>query len=418
MHYFIRTYKEDERSNLARIDCKSINLTGNRTLFIFPGDMVVSFSEAQENDRGVQELVGLEGMAEKLDKLKKHANGLLKITKRILGGREALATDDIVLAAYPFDPSGTHLSEARKDYNRNPDGFFTENARKFVRDNLLELIVKEPQFKPHFKYSGDAPIRVGEKLTGTPYTTEELCNNMAHINIMGFSHGAVFAGEVCNCLKQYMRDVRYSEEDIKKALGQVNLLALSSVMQTSKPDAFYFNVVHFQSVNDSVIQKILPEFKEEVETKFKGKALPVIEIPNARSLRVICNTSTDITYFTNRGPDPRLTEHDAAAHQPRMIAAYRQRADNTTTVMVENVLRNMYFRDRKIDDISDYLLRTGLDGKDKVIVPANYDLERDLTHRERTLNDRTFVKFIRRVYEGYISEIIDEHKGIGNYKDL
>ncbi len=438
-------FERNREGALVSVKDGSLDFKEQRILVCLPGDYVssfpTSFLDSVDRDSYRQE-VGVD-IDDKEKEFKKAANGMLKMSERMLGGKSRLRqTDRIVMAAYPFDFSvgpRTSNAVARDKYNyKDPENYFSDYAKNFVENDLVKLI----GVRLKVKFGKGQPQVVGYKLQDDKHLpVEELSENMSRLTFMGFSHGAVFAGEICNCLKKIMREVGYEENAIKQSLKHVNVMAIASVAQTAKPETNYFTMVHFQAENDFRVKNILPDIKFSDAKKTK----PYLLKPADNCLRVIGKNQNIFDYFGYEEKENvfkhenELEERLADAHKKgykdvteaditqefhtlRAYGSIKKNSLNTVEIMTQNCLRNMFYRDVDINSIEQNLIRERARSPE---MPEQYknasldqidDVIKEDLAQHRNINESYVVQLMRSAYNEHIKDIVAEFRGEGIFK--
>ncbi len=397
----------DKNRKLVEVPNGSLDFSEGRILVCLPGDYVSSFGMKMEEDP--ERMSFVYGYGELKNNFQKHANGMLKITERMLGGKDKLdEKDKLMLAAYPYDLLDNKNLESRLEYNqKNPHGYYADYAETFTT-NIVGLIAKDPKLKDKVKLHKNGYMSYErKKLYGEKLDAETLDKNLSRLTFFGYSHGSVFSGEICNCLKVLMRDVGYEEDEIKRALKNVTTIAVASVAQVTTPEANYFTTVHFQAKNDAAAEGNFPGFEE----KHKDTRPIELYLHDPKTLQVVCENKSPIVYFKGASETALGKEIDPNFHTLRQYSAYKYKAENTIPVMIENATRNAFYRDKPFKDIYSLLSRNA----EKPDIKEGYYPRAEIKENS-ALNDRVLVKYTRRVFNHYIKDLVDEARGEGAFQ--
>lgn len=360
MKYYERKLTTNKSSEFLN-SVEKPNLLQEKVLFCFPTDEALGnkLKVFEDNvDIYSRSMHGYSGFSEAHSKefSESKINGFLKLSQRIVGGKNAIEHNTrLISIAYDDDVEGKKSIGNRVSYNSAPTTFYSLEAEQFVVENCLNLIASNPEVK--IKYKNDINnnnklIETGRTVKGEKLEIAEACKNISNLVMISGSRGTTFAGEVCNCLKKYMSDYGYEENEINEVLSNAKLVAIGSTMRTDVKDALLFKSLIIQAHNDKIVVGSVGE--ERFKKSLKKQQFPYLEKINDNILRLVIENPESVEYATYHSSNPFAQDSDVNdRHHIRLYAAYATNRNNFVPVIIENTIRNMLFSDenKKIEDL-------------------------------------------------------------------
>jgi hypothetical protein len=393
MKYYERKLESNKSSEFLN-SIEKPNLLTERILFCFPTDEALGnklkvFND--EHDLYSRSMHGYSVFSEAHSEqaAQSKINGFLKLAQRMVGGKKAIEENiRLISIAYDDDNEGTKSIENRVKYNANPQFYYSKEAEQFVVENCLNLIAENPEVKIKYKNdinNNNKPLEVGRTIKGERLSEELVSKNMSNLVILSGSRGTTFAGEVCNCLKKYMSDYGYNNEEVEKILGNAKLVAIGSTMRTDISDALLFKSLLIEAYNDKIVVGSIGE--QRFQKSLKTNNFPFVEKINENVLRLVIKNPESVEYATYHSKEPFSTDTDKNdRHHIRLYAAYANNRSNLVPVIIENTIRNMIFSTEN-KPIEEMLTRT----EPKLNIDNPTELEK-LRQQSGSIYNEAFIK--------------------------
>lgn len=172
------------------------------------------------------------------------ANGFAKLGQTLLGRAQVYSTDVQILGAI-YPKLKTTYKKLIEGYNQKAKAGNSQNYTDFSYD----LAVK--QFFPLVSNSRNT---IDGRIEYEKISTIQAMRNCRNINVLAYSYGGVVINEIGDALSEFMENIGYTKDEIKKISQQVLVLTGGNVANVGTSKAG-FTQIHLFNMNDTGVQK-------------------------------------------------------------------------------------------------------------------------------------------------------------------
>ncbi len=125
-------------------------------------------------------------------------------------------------------------------YEAFPGKRASENGYDLSRGVIMPLVTKD------FKMDAQGNV------TGTPLPLDEAKKNLRNVTFFAYSAGTITAQECFNASVKMMKEVGYSDKDVREALHEVALISVG-VMSRPGAEKNRFTTLYLEATNDRIV---------------------------------------------------------------------------------------------------------------------------------------------------------------------
>lgn len=265
-------------------------------------------------------------------------SGMIKASEHVLGPEMA---QDVQIASVKY-PSLMRMAFNFIRHKYSPDTYSSPFARQLFNGLILPLLI-DTNVPP--SPDGRTLVRKNE---GQDY--DQMIRKLNKITLFAYSAGTWVSQGLCNIMNKTMKEIGYSDQEIKEAIGSVHLLSVGTVAKVvnSSPDRHEFTSVYVRGGNDVVARLLIG--KPHREQISYDEAVKLIN-DGDNSVHIIKSICSRIAAWQKNQPIYRYPDEDIYKMVPSLPREFMARVlplnhglELFVTDTEKNILANMINR--------------------------------------------------------------------------